>query len=142
MNKNSYYSLFALAMLFVASIGLGIFAKISSDSSLNISADSSLSGLPEYSDQCRYREVPLKSGINIFKNNGAAFDLSDKVVVYRENLISLKEGRDAGSIGVVRNVSSGVNLSDADVSVGRGEQFSIMVLDSSSAISLCLEDLI
>lgn len=140
MNKNSYYSLAALAMLFVSSVGLGIYAKISNSTIGEISADTVSTGLPLYEAVCRFKEVPLKTGVNTFTNNGEAFKLDDAVISYGDELINFNQAQAANLIAGVQNLTKGGEMGP-DSQVESAESFSLVVLDGSFSLSLCLEDI-
>jgi len=127
-------------MLFVSSVGLGIYAKISNSTIGEISADTVSTGLPLYEGACRFKEVPLKTGVNTFTNNGEAFNLDDAVISYASELINFNQAQASNLISNVQNLTNGGEMGSIS-SIEKGESFSFMVLDGSFNLSLCLEDI-
>ncbi len=126
-------------MLFVASIGLGIYAKISNSTIGEISADTVSTGLPQFEGVCRFKEIPLKTGVNTFTNNGQSFKMSEEAITYGGELLSFSQAQAANVISSVQNLTKGEELG-ANSQVETGENFSLTVLDGSFSLSLCLED--
>ena len=127
-------------MLFVSSVGLGIYAKISSSTIGEISADTVSTGLPLHEAVCRFKEVPLKTGVNTFTNKGEAFKLDDAVISYGDELINFNQAQAANLIAGVQNLTKGGEMGP-DSQVESAESFSLVVLDGSFSLSLCLEDI-
>lgn len=140
MKKGASYSLVAMGILLVASLGLGVYAKLSR-AVLNVNADSQIAGLPQYENPCRVQTVPLKSGNNIFSNEGNSFSLEDQVVLIDGQLISFVDAQKKNIIGAVKNLTKKMDLQAGVLGVAIGDDFSLEVLDSSSSPALCLKGL-
>jgi len=137
MNKGTTYSLLAMGVLLVASLGLGVYAKLA-DNVLGVSADIELQGLPQYETSCRVQPVPLKMGLNRFENSGISFSLEDSVVLVNRELVSFIEAQKRDIIGSVTNVTKSRDLEEGVLGVAIGEEFSLDVRDTSVVPQLCL----
>lgn len=130
--------MFAMVTLFVASLGLGVYAKMSNKIA-NVSADVGLNGLPQSESVCRTQPVPLKAGLNRFENNGTSFSLEDRVVVVGGEAMSFIEAQKRDIIGTIRNITKDRNLQAGVLGVSIGDEFSLTVIDSSVSPELCLK---
>lgn len=137
MKRESTYSLLAITFLFVATIGLGVYARVSQNS-LDAGADIIVQDLPQYNAPCRVMSTPLKVGINTFTNGEKGFSLADEVLVVGKGLISFTDAQKKGIIKSLRNISKDTTVGEAE-KVDAGESFSFEVLDISSSPELCLE---
>lgn len=126
----------AMGALLAASIGLGVYAKLSQN--LNISADVGLDGLPQYETPCRTQPIPLKMGLNRFNNAGFGFSLEDKVVLVDNKLVSFIEAQKRDIIESVLNITKNQNLQEGVSGVAVGDEFSLEVRDISLSPQLCL----
>lgn len=137
MNKGATYSLLAMGVLLIASLGLGVYAKLA-DNVLGVSADVELQGLPLYETPCRVQPVPLKMGVNRFLNDGISFSLEDRVLLVNRELVSFIEAQKRDIIGSVSNITKNRNLEEGVLGVAIGEEFSLDVRDTSLVPQLCL----
>jgi hypothetical protein len=140
MNKGATYSLLAMMVLLVASLGLGVYAKLS-NGILGVSADATLRGLPQYQSACRMQLTPLKAGLNRFENGGNSFSLEDQAILVDGELISFTQAQKRDIIGAVKNVTENRNLKEGVLGVSAGENFSLEVLDNSLSPQLCLKEI-
>lgn len=137
MKKETTYSLLAMAALFAASVGLGVYALIGKNV-ISVGADTTIQALPEYNVSCRVVVTPLKSGLNSFENGVDNFAADSRVVVAGKELLSFVDAQKRGIIRSVRNVSQDVVLSESNGQIDAGDKFAVEVLDISSSPALCI----